>query len=604
MTNKPKNNKKASVLIVSLGIIAAALLVGITFLIWPNFLKGDTGPTGETTQTSSDTQQSTSLADDDTILQGVTVGGVDVSGMTAEEALSATAGIPDDLLGKIKIWVNVDGQSNKFAADDFEIDTDYDEVITQAILFGHTGTDEERQQAAELASSKGVDFAVHATASKIKIMLGLIPLKEKYDQAPVDASCVFMPWGYTADGQAYEPDARKIADAYSVGKAIDRPELVRIDSADMPSPLRYLFWNETRYTDGYIPADANISRFVYNPEASGLSLEIDPLADQILAQVESGLFGSITVARQIVEPQLKLSDLKKSTQLISSWTSSYREHYSANRNWNVSRMSSFINGSVIQPGQEWTINTTAGYRTPATAKIIGWKPAAGIENGGYTQQLGGGTCQLGSTTFNAAIRAGITVVSATHHTIPSGYIPLGLDATISTPSPDLILKNDNTMPVYLVSYVNPKDRNVTVEVYGQQPVDPEYGEVIYHFTSDNQGTRFGSPTMKVIYNATVARDGTVLSAENPVYVYAVARRGTEIQTYKHIYSLDGTALCDPIPYARHKYPMINGTTYVFGPDPATVTPAPTESVPTETAQSTESSTDTTEATSAEPTVGP
>lgn len=586
MTNKPKkskNNKKASVLIVSLGIIAAALLVGIAFLIWPNILPGIIDVTDGTTVTDSTTAQTTSLAEDVTILQGVSVGGVDVSGMTEEEALSATAGISADLLGKISISVIVDGQNNKYAAEDFEIDTDYEDAISQALLYGHTGTVAERRQAEELALSKGMDFAVHAKASKIKIMLGLIPLKEKVDKAPVDAACIFMPWGYTADGKAYEPDVRKMADANSVGRMLDRPDLVRIDPAEMPSSLRYLYWNHSHYTDGYIPADANISRFIYTREASGLNLNIDELADQIIAQLESRTEATITAESQVVEPKLKLADIKNSTQLIASWTSSYREHYGTNRNWNVSRLSSFINGAVIQPGQEWSINRTAGYRNEETAKTIGWKEAAGIENGGYTQQVGGGTCQLGSTTFNAAIRAGITIVSATHHTIPSDYIPLGLDATVSTPAPDLILRNDNTTPFYLISYVNPKDRNVTVEVYGPQPIDPVYGPVIYHFTSNNQGTRFGEPTMKVIYNATVARDETVLDAEHPIYVYAVARRGTEIQTYKHIFSLDGKELCDPIPYERHKYPMINGTTYVFGPDPATVTPTPSVTpAPTET----------------------
>jgi vancomycin resistance protein YoaR len=252
-------------------------------------------------------------------------------------------------------------------------------------------------------------------------------------------------------------------------------------------------------------------------------------------------------------------------------------------------MSSFINGGVMQPGGEWTINTVAGPRNSSTAKTIGWKKAAGIENGGYTAQYGGGVCQLGSTTFNAALRAGITIVSSTHHTIPSDYIPLGLDATLSTPKPDLVLKNDNTMPVYIVSYVNPKDKNVTVEIYGQQPIDPTYGAVIYDYTSNNRGSRYGTPVPKVITSEVpiTAPDGTVVDASNPNYVYAKSRKGTSIQTYKHIYSLDGKELCDPIPFEKHNYPVQNGTTYVYSP-PVVVTPTPAPSDPSPTPTASES----------------
>jgi hypothetical protein len=247
-------------------------------------------------------------------------------------------------------------------------------------------------------------------------------------------------------------------------------------------------------------------------------------------------------------------------------------------------MSAFINGNVIQPGQKWSVNETAGPRTGATARTVGWKKASGIENGGYSPQVGGGVCQLGSTTYNAAIRSGLKIAVSNHHSIPSDYVPLGLDATLNTkPNLDLILENTGTAPYYIVSYVNPKDKNVTVEIYGPPLIDadhPEWGNVIYDYTSRNLG-RYGSPGTKTITSEVPieAPDGTVVDAPNPTYGYANSRRGTKVQTYRHVYSLDGTKLCDPLPYTYYKYPTIDGTTYVYAPPTPPVTTDPAVTAP-------------------------
>ena len=525
-----------------------------------------------------------SLMEGTTIVKGISIGGIDLAGMTKEEALAATTNIPADLLAKVDISLSVDGKTYKYTPSDLSISTDYNDIITQALAYAHTGTIEERKQAADEAKNKGVDFTVHVVADKAEIASGLQAMKAEVDKAPQDATVTFMPWGYTSDGKAYQPDVKAMVEAYARGKTYTRPDLVKIDSADTPNPLRYKYWKNDHYETNYTPADATISRFLYTKEAEGRSVDTDAVANQIVTEVQSGTYAAITVTYKVLEPTVKLADIKKNTQLIASWSSYFgaSNHYGYDRNWNVSMMSSVLSGSVIQPGEEWSINDTAGPRNATTAKTVGWHEASGIENGGYTPQVGGGVCQLGSTTFNAAIRANLTVVKQWHHTIPSDYVPLGLDATLNTsPNKDLILKNDNTSPIYIVSYVNPTDRNVTVEIYGQLPVDSTYGSVIYDFTSDNKGTRFGTPVPKTIYctTPTEAPDGTVIDAAHPTYTYAKSRQGTSIQTYKHIYSLEGKELCNPISYEQHDYPVQNGTTYIYGPDPATVTPTPTISTP-------------------------
>lgn len=515
----------------------------------------------------------------ETGLEGVTINGVSVAGMKKDEALKAVKKVPDEVLAKINITVDVEGEKLQFKAKELGFTTDLEKVVQEALDYGNTGSLEERKNAIEEARTKGKAFTVKATVKKEDVLKVLQPYQEKLDKAPVDASFVFTPWGHLADGSAYEENKQKMIEACASGKIWDRPELVRIADDQMPNILRYSYWKNTKYNgfelkDGkyistYRPEDASIERFSYKDGINGRTVDLDAVAQSIADAAKKGQYDVIKAPVTAVEPSVKLDDLKKSTQLISSWTSSYggASHYNYNRNWNVAKLSGIINGQIIQPGEEWSINKTAGNRTVGA----GWKLAAGIENGGFKPQAGGGVCQISSTLFNAAIRAALGTDSA-HHSISSDYIPVGLDATISSGSPDLKIENPYKTPVYIVSYMDPKERAVTVEIYGQPITDPQYGDVILHYTSVRKGY-YGSPTMKMVYNTAVCpEDGTAIAAGKS-YVYAKARKGMRAQTYKHILSLDGTVLKTE-DFKFYDIRPVNGTTYVNGPDPATLPPEP------------------------------
>jgi vancomycin resistance protein YoaR len=60
---------------------------------------------------------------------------------------------------------------------------------------------------------------------------------------------------------------------------------------------------------------------------------------------------------------------------------------------------------------------------------------------------GGGTCQVASTLYAAALLSGLEIVSRAPHTRPSAYIRMGLDATVAFPAIDLRLQNPLAVPV-------------------------------------------------------------------------------------------------------------------------------------------------------------
>lgn len=548
MGEKARNNKtkkKNSALIISITLLAVALIITTVTLVIRKV-------------------QNDRIMNNTLVLKGVSVNGIDISEMTKAQAYSATADIENSLLEKIVIPIDFDGEILTFNAADFGITTDYDEIIAQAVAFGHTGPLEERKHALKVAESQGVKYTVTLAADREKVTELLTPLKAKYDIAPIEATMEFMPWGYLPDGTAYQPDKQQLIKDCAAGKTPQMPELVRFSEDQMPNKLRYLFWKNTKYIDGYIPADANIERFKYTEHVIGRSIDIESVIKECMDKLQNGDYTAITAPVQVLEPVAKIEDLKQKTQLITSWTSSFSNHYNYNRNWNVAKLSGIINGVIIEPGTVWSINDEAGVRTVSA----GWLEAAGILNGGYVPQAGGGVCQISSTLYNAAIRANLEITDSTHHSIQSDYIPLGLDATISSGAPDLKIKNQYDTPVYIVSYVNPKDKNVTVEIYGQTVKDPELGDVILNFSFKDGGT-FGTPTMRYVYNTAIAPDQTII-APGESYEYAKNRYGRTVETFIHYLDLNGNEL-KVESFHNYKWNPFNGMTYVNAPDPATIT---------------------------------
>ncbi len=521
-----------------------------------------------------------------TALQGISVGGVNISGMTKEEALAATEALPKQLLAQANFTVDVSGESKKLTAGDLALTTDYEKVIDEAFNYGRTGTFDERLVAAQAAAASGIDFSVDVVPDEAQIFAVLSALQTRLDTEPLEATVKFTPNGHFADGTEYDP-------ATYDSKANKAPALVMLTEDEYPNPLRYEFYENTKYNkENNIPKGAYISRFYYTNEQTGIDVDLQDLAAQITAALQNDDYSPLTAKVTVTEPSVTTAALKSQTQLVSSWTSSYSEHDSSARVYNVAKLSGIVNGQILEPGAEWSINKTAGDRTVAN----GWKEADGISDGGYTKQAGGGVCQISSTLFNAAIRSGlfcndhtsisadessykwgIEVTSWQHHSIISGYIPLGIDATISTGGPDLKLLNHCTTRFYIVSYMNRDKESVTVEIYGQPVVHPAYGDVILTYDFDDLG-KSGTAVRSTYYNQTQTPDGKAIPW-NTSAEFGVMHNGRKVQTYRHYYAADGTKLGDE-KFEYHYYKPVNGGTYCNYPETGPVaTPAPQETGP-------------------------
>lgn len=140
-----------------------------------------------------------------------------------------------------------------------------------------------------------------------------------------------------------------------------------------------------------------------------------------------------------------------------------------NRAGNVQRAASQIDGVVLMPGEIVSFNEHVGPRSVEN----GFFPAPEIYKGEMREGIGGGTCQVAGTLHAAAFFAGMEIVERSPHSRPSGYIRMGLDATVVYPTTDLKLKNPYDFPVVVHATI---DRGtLAFELLGpKKPVEVDF----------------------------------------------------------------------------------------------------------------------------------
>ena len=192
---------------------------------------------------------------------------------------------------------------------------------------------------------------------------------------------------------------------------------------------------------------------------------------------------------------------------------------SADRISNVKKACELLDGLVLIPGQTLSFNDTLGERTEAN----GWKPATAYANGEVRQEYGGGICQVSSTLYNAVLYANLEIVERACHQFQVGYLPWGMDATVSWGWPDFKFRNDAEYPVKIHAWVDEETNECCVQILG---TDVKHQYVLMQFNNwevfDETGTYFdanGNPLSVGMAAATwrlVFNDGDDYNTATPI----------------------------------------------------------------------------------------
>ena len=199
--------------------------------------------------------------------------------------------------------------------------------------------------------------------------------------------------------------------------------------------------------------------FVYREGNDGRQVDFTRLKADIQASLKGG-FEPVTIRYLNVFRKKTLDSVKSDTKLLGRYTTSF-DSTNINRSSNIRLAAARLNGVVLESGKVLSFNDTVGARLSER----GFLPAKIIENGEYTEGVGGGVCQVSTTLYNAALLSGMTVTEYHPHSLAVGYVDPSRDAMVSGTACDLKFLNPSASPVYIRSRT--QDGTVTFELYGR-----------------------------------------------------------------------------------------------------------------------------------------
>lgn len=371
----------------------------------------------------------TAIKDGSTFIEGISVNGVDLSGMTYDQAYGAVLPSVETDMKRINITVYHGTMFWLFTAADMKVASTLNDVLGEAILLGHNGTVIANNKEKEDIESNGKSFTVTFTPDETALRTRLAVIASMINTEPV------------------EPYASTVSTS-------DQPE------------------------------------FTYHQGTEGYVLDENAVYDEIAGMLAAGNYtGSLEPALNFAEPTETLDDLKANVQLISTFQTSFggsRAARNEKRVGNIQRACTLLNGMIVKDQEEFNFNAYIGPRTEAD----GWPLAPGIVNGNsYEDEAGGGICQVSTTLYNALLCTGasmqrgstleevlaqgiegISITERKHHSWPSSYADTGLDCTVTgtvDSGKSLSFVNNTGATLYFFVYCDQENYTCTVFIYGK-----------------------------------------------------------------------------------------------------------------------------------------
>ncbi len=214
--------------------------------------------------------------------------------------------------------------------------------------------------------------------------------------------------------------------------------------------------------------------FTVIPGSQGVSVNIEESAkilEEYFSKEWKGEAATIEVAADVVEPRGSEAELSKVKDLLGGFHTSYGTS-GAGRAKNVQNGASKINGSVIYPGDTFSVYEAV---SPFDAEN-GYELAGSYENGTTVETYGGGICQVSTTLYNAVIRAELDVAERFNHSMIVSYVDPSADAAIAGTYKDLKFVNNTDAPIYIEGYT--QDMVIYFNIFGQE-TRPANREVIF-----------------------------------------------------------------------------------------------------------------------------
>ena len=337
---------------------------------------------------------------------------------------------------------------------------------------------------------------------------------------------------YTKINARYDVDA-VVDEAFNYGKTLKMYEQYKLLKKPVskelnmkftynPKPLNELISNMKKEINNDAE-NASISKvgnsFRVVSDTKGSKLMDAKLEKEIIGKISGDLKApDITVEAEI--KTLSASITKEKLQTVNTKLSSFSSNFttsSSGRSTNITLATNSINGTLIMPGQSFSFNGKVGKRTAAK----GYQPAPVDIGTKVSSDYGGGICQVSTSLYNAIIRSNIKSTERNHHSIPSTYIPLGMDATVDWGNLDYKFINTLGYPVYIESTVS--NKILTFNIYSNSSLNNKS----YAFV--NEVYKTVKPGATKYINDTTLPVGSIVVDQFPLTGYSVRTYKDTIQ---------------------------------------------------------------------------
>lgn len=324
-------------------------------------------------------------------------------------------------------------------------------------------------------------------------------------------------------------------DSLTVTRELDG---LAVTEADLEQPIREVLSSEADgavYVDAAIlPAQTLSAQDIHDAVAGSMkNAGYDAATDSItpeqagaefdVAEAQSLLDAAspgetVEIPADIQQPHVTAAELKD--VLFRDVLGQCRTHVSGTsaRINNVKLSAAACNGVALNTGDVFSYNATTGQRT--TAK--GYQAAPAYVGGETVDEVGGGVCQTSSTIYYACLRANLEITERYAHRYVPAYIDWSMDATVSWGGPNYKFTNNTDYPIKIVATYS--GGYLTVKILGTN-VDGTYVKMTNEVLSKTNWE-------------TVYKDDETLPAGTEK-VTTTPYTGYKVKSYRNVYSADG-----------------------------------------------------------------
>ena len=174
----------------------------------------------------------------------------------------------------------------------------------------------------------------------------------------------------------------------------------------------------------------------------------------------------VTVTMAVREPAVTTEQARALgvTEQLSTFTQNFP--YAAYRVQNIGQAARNVNGTLLLPGQTFSMNDAMKERTEKNGYTVGFVVGAG---GVFAEDLGGGVSAATTTVWTGAFFAGLERVSTQAHSIYISRYQPGLEATVAWGLFDMKFKNDTPNGVFITTAMT--NTSMTVTFWGTKVYD-------------------------------------------------------------------------------------------------------------------------------------